>query len=89
MKRGVRDVALSLCLFIFNTRNISTGENSIESRASVLQDYQVERQNAVKQFEQKHMVNWIIQNVMKSITPQQVRIAMYTIPRSFIVSIVG
>lgn len=34
-------------------------------------DYQVEKENAVKRFEQNHMVNWIIRNVMKSITPQQ------------------
>ena len=41
------------------------------------QDYQVEKENAAKQFEQKHMVNWIIQNVMKSITPQQVILTFY------------
>lgn len=44
-----------------------------ENNSLFLQDYQVEKENAVKQFEQTHMVNWIIQNVMKSITPQQVR----------------
>ena len=72
-------------MFIYFQQQKYHGENSGESRSSLLQDYQVEKQNAVKQFEQKHMVNWIIQNVMKSITPQQVRTTMYIIPGFFIV----
>ncbi|KAL5010152.1 hypothetical protein ScPMuIL_012457 [Solemya velum] len=34
-------------------------------------DYQLELQNTKRQFEQEHMVNWIVQNVIKGITPQQ------------------
>jgi F-type H+-transporting ATPase subunit b len=34
-------------------------------------DYQVEILNAEKRMQQKNMVNWIVSNVVKSITPQQ------------------
>uniref|UniRef100_A0A3B1JAQ4 ATP synthase subunit b n=1 Tax=Astyanax mexicanus TaxID=7994 RepID=A0A3B1JAQ4_ASTMX len=34
-------------------------------------DYQVELQNLHRRMEQEHMVNWVEQNVVKSITPQQ------------------
>lgn len=34
-------------------------------------DYQVELQNLQQRMEQEHMVNWVEQNVVKSITPQQ------------------
>ncbi|XP_060788019.1 ATP synthase F(0) complex subunit B1, mitochondrial [Neoarius graeffei] len=34
-------------------------------------DYQVALQNLQRRMEQEHMVNWVEQNVIKSITPQQ------------------
>lgn len=34
-------------------------------------DYQMDVANAQREFEQKHMSNWIVDNVLKSITPQQ------------------
>jgi len=34
-------------------------------------DYQIDVANAKRDFEQKHMVNWITGNVVKAITPQQ------------------
>jgi len=34
-------------------------------------DYEAEKTSAQRKFEQDHMVNWIVSNVRKSITPQQ------------------
>ena len=39
-----------------------------------LQDYQVELQQLQKQLEQEHIVNWLEDAVIKSITPQQVSV---------------
>ena len=36
-------------------------------------DYQVELVNTRKRFEQQHMVDWIVNNVVQGITPKQVR----------------
>jgi len=39
-------------------------------------EYQIAAQNSAKQFSQKHMVNWIIDNVSKGISAQQEKDAM-------------
>ena len=36
------------------------------------QDYQLDVQTTKRSFEQSHMVNWIVDSVVKGITPQQV-----------------
>lgn len=36
-------------------------------------DYQVALQNLHRRMEQEHLVNWVEQSVVKSITPQQVQ----------------
>jgi len=41
-------------------------------------DYQVQLQNLHRRMEQEHMVNWVEQSVVKSITPQQVQGRMVT-----------
>lgn len=39
-------------------------------------DFQIAKQVAQRQFEQQHMVNWIIDSVVKSISPQQEKEAL-------------
>ncbi len=39
-------------------------------------EYFIAKQNAVTQYQQKHMANWIIENVVKAITPQQEKEAL-------------
>ena len=40
------------------------------------QDYESEKAALKRQFEQDHMVKWIVNSVTKSITPQQVSIVL-------------
>ena len=37
-----------------------------------LQNYQMDVEGTKRRFEQKHMVNWIVDSVVKGITPDQV-----------------
>lgn len=39
-------------------------------------DYQVDTQNVAQSFQQKHLVNWVVDHVKKSITPQQEKDAL-------------
>lgn len=39
-------------------------------------DYQLQLQNAERQFSQKHMVQWIVDNVKKAFTPEQEKLVL-------------
>jgi len=50
-------------------RRLSEAHKAVKRRL----DYQVATENAVRRYQQQHMVNWITGNVVKNITPQQER----------------
>ena len=52
---------------------MSQKKQQINTISFDIQDYQAEVESTQRQFEQKHMVNWIVNNVVTSITPKQVR----------------
>ena len=39
-------------------------------------DYQIEKQNVERQIAQKNLVDWVVRNVVKSITPDQEKNAL-------------
>lgn len=43
----------------------------------VIQDYQVDVESTQRRLQQQHMVQWIVDGVVKGITPQQVRVAIH------------
>lgn len=45
--------------------------NEVHTAVKKRLNYMVELQNIQRRFEQQHMVSWIVNNVVKSITPQQ------------------
>jgi F-type H+-transporting ATPase subunit b len=45
--------------------------SAVYSQVKKRLDYQLATENAQKRYQQTHMVNWIVDNVMKGITPQQ------------------
>jgi len=53
-------------------KRLMTVYNDVKRRL----DYQIEVQNAGRRIEQRHMVKWIVDNVMKSISPQQEKEAL-------------
>ena len=48
------------CIYCYNVKPL------------ISQNYQLEVESSKRQFEQRHMVNWITESVVKGITPQQV-----------------
>lgn len=74
-------------LYYYSLYNARFRERAAEVHSAVKRrlDYQVELINTKKRFEQDHMVNWIVNNVVKGITPKQVRNVTNTIKRREIV----
>lgn len=62
-----KEEAVGLQLEADYRQRLQTVFQEVKSRL----DYEADKSNLKRQFEQDHMVNWIVSNVRKSITPQQ------------------
>jgi len=65
--KQAKEEAIQLQLEANYRQRLHTVFQEVKSRL----DYEAEKTNLKRQFEQDHMVNWIVSNVRKSITPQQ------------------